>query len=109
MNRCQNQVTQKERTTQTGAFATFATIAFLMIALAGCTTLAGSIYPPVERVRTYEIAANLEGFYYAYCKDKTIFGNCKEMGEIFVRFDDKERIKELRDKGFVLSVRSKPF
>lgn len=107
--KCKNHHTQKEKNTRTAALVTFGICGWLMTLLVGCTTLARSIFPPEQMYRTYEISYSLDGFYYAYCSEFTIFNNCKKMSEIKISFDDKAKLKELRDQDFVLTKRDKPF
>jgi hypothetical protein len=70
---------------------------------------------PVER-RTYEIAEDLRGFYYPYrvCTGG-VFGigskcrlNEDRSGFDYVSFTDKEKLKSLRDRGFILKVEQRP-
>lgn len=72
---------------------------------AGCASFARHLPPPEESLRGYEISKELDKFIYTYCAEETIFGNCKRMEMIEIKFSDKVAMKRLKDKGFVLKVR----
>lgn len=105
MERLRNRVTKTAQSIRV-LRTTISGTTLLLIALSvGCTSSAKHLAPPSEELRTYEISSNLDGFYYAYCAKTSIFGNCKKFKEILVKFDDKDAMKRLRDKGFILRVR----
>tara|TARA_Y100001963_G_scaffold17759_1_gene21911 strand:- start:10283 stop:10483 length:201 start_codon:yes stop_codon:yes gene_type:complete len=63
--------------------------------------------PPQEDFRGYEISKDLDKFIYTYCSEETIFGNCKKLTIIEIPFNNKEALKRLKEKGFILSKRKK--
>jgi len=87
---------------------TFALISVLMILNPSCASSQSRLSKPLE-LRTLRIDPALDGFVYCgrVC-DKTVIGICfsgwKQVCDHY-KFSDKESIKLLESKGFVLKIR----
>lgn len=86
-------------------------IAFVMVTLTACASLADNEAAPALENRTLRISAGLPGFEYQWreCVKKGLFGNCREwaMRKEFYDLTDAATRERLINMGFVARVREK--